>query len=256
MSKKADSRSPRRSGKRSRRPARALIDDIAKGTFLGAVRRGAALPDAAAQAGFSLDGFYGARARDADFARGWAQALEASAAAMRFVPNNQRLLQLRKMRHVRFTAARQQAFLDHFAATADHDAAAAAAGVDRTTVYKLCRRDDTFAAAWMAALAEAYPRLEAEAVRHRLEAQARLRAGTLPKGEVAGEFDKVMKLLQRWDRRGGGIGWRRGAHGRQRRWTFEEAIALLDRRMRALGLRRDAPPESGEGGGRKGDSYE
>jgi hypothetical protein len=29
---------------------------------------------------------------------------------------------------------------------------------------------------------------------------------------------------------------------RRQRWTFEEAIELLDRKLRALGLRTTAPP--------------
>jgi hypothetical protein len=61
---------------------------------------------------------------------------------------------------------------------------------------------------------------------------------------MAHEFDRVMKLLARWERKDGRLGPRAVSHGKQRAWTFEEAIDALDRKLRALGLRRGiAPPE-------------
>jgi len=50
-----------------------------------------------------------------------------------------------------------------------------------------------------------------------------------------------MTLLARYDRRDGRVAGRGIGHGRQRRWTFEEAIAALDKRLRALGLRHGIP---------------
>ena len=55
-----------------------------------------------------------------------------------------------------------------------------------------------------------------------------------------------MKLLARWDRRGGGIGFRQVRHGRRKRMRFEDAIVLLVRKLRALGLPRPLPPEVGK----------
>jgi hypothetical protein len=51
-----------------------------------------------------------------------------------------------------------------------------------------------------------------------------------------------MKLLARWDRRPRRPDSRFKPGGRRQRWTFEDAIALLDKKLRALGLRTSAPP--------------
>lgn len=168
----------------------------------------------------------------------------------RIVSNNRRVYQRRRMRHVRFDEARQQRFLAHFCWSCDALAAAAEAGVSESTVYARRRKDSAFAAEFQEALEQGYVRLEAEAVRQRLAAQQRLRAaiegaepGALLSGEEAAEFDRVMKLLARWDRRGGGAPgpreWRKGG----RRWTFDESIEALDRKLRALGLRHGVAAE-------------
>jgi hypothetical protein len=238
----------------SGRPKRRLIDAAAKARFLAALRLGAPIPLAAEAAGFSVKGFFGIRRREPAFKLGWLWALELSAmeerappqasdggeeedGQVRIVPGRCRLLQKRKMRCVRFTPARQRIYLDHFAGTADSQAAAAAAGVSVATVDSHRRKHPEFAAAHDEALRNAYPKLEAEAVRQRLAAQERLRGELVPTGEMATEFERVMKLLARWDRRDGRIGPREVHHGRQRRWTFEEAIEALDKKLRALGLR-------------------
>ncbi len=67
--------------------------------------------------------------------------------------------------------------------------------------------------------------------------RARVRAG----------FDR-MKLLARWDRKPRRPDSRFTPGGRRQRWTFEEAIVLLDKKLRALGLRTSAPPPDIEGG--------
>ncbi|HEX8468952.1 MAG TPA: hypothetical protein VF620_14225 [Allosphingosinicella sp.] len=93
-------------------------------------------------------------------------------------------------------------------------------------------------------------------MRQRLEAQKRLRAaieeaeetgGPIPVAEEGVEFDRAMALLDRWDRRDGRLGFRKVSPGRQRVWTFEEAIALLDRKLDNLGLRMRARPPAGAG---------
>lgn len=282
MSGKDDSRGPQR-----------RIDAAAKHAFLAGLGRGERREDAAAAAGFSLTGFYGARGRDPAFKAGWTEALAASAAAerrvrayatrgergergeVRIASANRRVYQRRRRRNVRFDAAAQAIYLAFFAATGDTKASAAAAGVSESTVHLHRRTDPAFAEAHREALAEAYVRLEAEALRLRLAAQAKLRAaieaaddpprhgererrarrggggGSEPKlacpecGRTAdedAEFDRVMKLLARWDRKPRRVerGFKPG--GRRQRWTFEEAIALLDRKMRALGLRTSPPP--------------
>lgn len=275
----------------SRRPQR-IIGAPAKATFLAALRRGVPREDAAAEAGFSLTGFYGARRRDPAFAADWAEALAAPEAAgrrarayeergkgeLRIASANRRLVQRQRRRHVRFTLERQELFLEHFAASGDTKAAAEAAGISEATVHLHRRLHAEFAECYDEALASAYPKLEADALRLRLEAQARLRAAVArgacrdpreikrssraqSRGEVEGrgltkcptcghdpdddaQFDRNMRLLARRDRKRRRVDSRFTPGGRRQRWTFEEAIELLDKRMRALGL-RSGPEEDG-----------
>jgi hypothetical protein len=251
---------------------RRLIDDEARRRFLEALRAGATRETAAEASGFPLGSLYNVRARDPVFRMAWEWAMDlyciegragelarpsadaqpGDGVAVRIAPQGGRLLQRRTMTWVRFTPSRQQIFLDHFAGTADAHAAAAAAGVSYATVRSHYRRNPEFAAAWHEALRIAYATLEAEAVRQRLEAQRRLADNIEPAGEMAREFDRVMKLLARWDRREGRVGARDRRPG-PGRWTFDEAIAALDKRLRDLGVRRglippaDEAPEAGTG---------
>ena len=241
---------------------RRRIDQAAKASFLAALRSGLKRDDAAARAGFTANAFYYARRLDRvfDLACRWAMDLSAAdersaraaadpAAAMAgdvaIAPNSNRALQARPIRRPRFDDVRKRIFLDHFAGTADAHAAAAAAGVAYVTVAQHRRKDSEFAAAWDEALAVAYAALEAEVVRQRLEAQRNLRDGLCPTGEVATEFERVMKLLARYDRGGGRIGLRQVGQGRERRASFNEAIEWLDHKLEALGVRRNLlPPPS------------
>jgi hypothetical protein len=236
---------------------RQLIDGAVKARFVSALREGCGPAGAAASVGFLLESLYSARRRDALFRYAWdwavdlhswyerAAAIPATVddgAEVRIAPQRNRPLQRRRMRWVKFNESRQRVFLDHFAATADARAAAAAAGIESATVNVHKRRNPEFAAAWQEALDHAVAVLEAESVRQRLDAQRRLSEELNPTGEAAEEFERVMKLLQRWDRRRSGADspGRRPAEGKA--WTFEEAIAALDARLRALGLRRTVSP--------------
>jgi hypothetical protein len=164
---------------------------------------------------------------------------------------------------VRFDAARQAVFLAHFGRTCDRVAAAAAAGVSPSTVDLHCRNDPVFAEAYREELARGYVTLEAEAVRLRLESSAKLRAAVeafaqagvaLPAGlDPGAEFDRTMKLLARWDRKPRRPEGRFAPDGRRQQWTFEQAIAALDKRLRALGLRK-TPPMGGDEDGNDEDS--
>ena len=238
-------------------PPRGLIDAGAKARFAAALRAGLHRADAAAAAGFNLNALYNARARDplfrlaCDFAialcalddrAAAAAAIPAEDTPTRIAPQGNRLLQRRRMRWVRFTEERQQIFLNHFAGTADAQAAAAAAGVTYHAVRAHWRKNPEFAAAWDDALAQAYALLEAELVRQRLQAQARLAENIEPTGEMAQEFERVMKLLTRWDRRGGRIGPRTRDPLPAVRWTFDEAIDALEKKLQALGVRRGLLP--------------
>jgi hypothetical protein len=240
---------------------RRLIEERDKARFLALLREGADREEAAAAAGFPLGSFYNVRKRDCVFRLGWEWALDLAAiderggelsrraseghSSDRIAPKGGRLLQRQKMRWVKFTGKRQQIYLDHFAGTADSEAAAAAAGVTTHTVRAHARKHPDFEAAEGEALRHAYVRLEAEAVRQRLEAQRRLSENLEPTGEIAREFERVMKLLARFDRRDGRVGRRELGHASRRRWTFDEAIRALDRKLNALGIRRGVlPPEA------------
>jgi hypothetical protein len=233
---------------------RGRIDGAAKAAFLAAVRRGVPLEAAAAEAGASLQGLYGARQRDRAFAAEWVEALAQSAEEERagvcphcgsavgeekVAPNNRRRLQKRRIRKLRFDARRKERFLAHFASSCDVEAAARAVGVDATTVFKHRRKDPAFAAAFDEALAQGYARLEAEALRQRLEAQKRMRRALddgVPSGEIAAEFERVLKLLQRWDRKCERPGVRAVARSRKPALSFEESLALLERKLRNLDI--------------------
>jgi hypothetical protein len=166
---------------------------------------------------------------------------------VRIAPANRRALQRRRMNWVKFNESRQQIYLDHFAATADSGAAAAKAGVCEATVNVHARRHPEFAAVRAEALKMAVARLEAESVRQRLEAQRRLSENLSPSGEVAEEFERVMKLLARWDRKDGTLGPRPRPPSPREVWTFDEAIVALEKRLTALGFIKPGegpdPPE-------------
>jgi hypothetical protein len=249
-------------GDDSNKGPRRLIEERDKARFLSFLREGASREEAAAAAGFPLGSLYNARARDSVFRLAWEWALDLAAIderggelslrsldrePARIAPKKGRLLQRQTMRWIKFTDKRQQIYLDHFAGTADSEAAAAAAGVTTHTVRAHARKHPEFAAVEKEALHVAYARLEAEAVRQRLEAQRRLSENLEPSGEVAQEFERVMKLLARYDRKDGRIARREVGHGHQQRWTFEQAIQELDGRLRKLGVRRGVVPPDGEG---------
>jgi hypothetical protein len=218
------------------------IGEEAKGTFLTALRRGARHEDAARAAGFCRSSFYRLRDRDPDFAALWANAI-AHSSGLRYVsPGKGRQLQLRRNRNVRFTEKRQDIFLDHFAGTCNLAEAAEAAGVSEKTVLAHRARDPNFAARFQQALEQGYARLEADILRRRVEAQQRLKA-IEPTGEPEPEFERALKLLQRWDRKDGRLGLRVVAHGRQKGMSFEDAMELLDRRLEALGIPIAGAPE-------------
>ncbi len=244
------------------RPDKRRVDAAAKRDFLAGLRAGLKRDEAAKQAGFTANAFYYVRRGDPVFALAWVWAVDLSAAdahAARIAadlpagapgeiwiaPNSNRALQLRPVRRAFFDDRRKRIFLDHFAGTADARQACAAAGISYSTFTEHRREDAEFAAGCDESLAVAYAALEAEAVRQRLEAQRNLREGLSPKGEIPKEFDRVMRLLARYERKDGRVGLRSRGRGRERRWTFDEAIEALDRKLQALGVRRNLlrPPE-------------
>jgi len=260
------------SGRRWKPP----IGAAAKAAFLAAMRSGAPRHEAAAAGGYALNSFYRVARSDLVFRAGWDEAHAVSAEAerrqsrlplnqpspsatagppprgelgeewageTRIVPNNRRLYQRRPMRHVKFDAKRQQKFLAHFTWSCDMRAAAAEAGVSESTVGVHLRTNPAFRAEFDEALDRGYVLLEAEALRQRLDAQRQLRAAidaSVPGepspvlGDLAAEFERVLKLLSRWDRKGRRPERLNAADGSV--WTFDAAIALLDKRLSALGV--------------------
>lgn len=251
------------SGSIGNKPQR-RIDAAAKAAFLAGLRQGLRREDAAVAAGFSLMGFYNARARDPEFAAEWKAALALPPAAerralayaergeVRIAPANRRFLQ-RRRRLVRFDSERREIYITHLAETCDSVAAAEAAGVHPTTARYHRRMDPDFDAACREALAEGYDFLETEIVRLRIEAQKRLRAaidraGAVPPpallAEQGAEFDRIMKLLDRYDRKPRRPEGNFTPGGRRQAWTFERAIVQLDKALDALALRTGKPREA------------
>jgi len=237
----------------SQAPRKRRVDAAAKAAFVAALRGGARRHAAAKAAGFSANAFYHARESDPAFALAWRFALELSAIDARATPpppgsapiaaNANRPLQARGERRRRFDDDRKRIFLDYFAGTADANAACAAAGISYSAYTAHYRKDPEFRAACDEALAVAVAGLEAEAVRQRVEAQRNLREGLCPAGEISKEFDRVMQLLARYDRRDRRYGRRERHYGRLKRWSFEEAIVALDKYLRALGARHGIQAE-------------
>ena len=244
------------------------IDTAAKTAFLAGLRDGLCREDAATAAGFSLTGFYGARYRDPAFAADWKAALALPPAAgrrarayeergeVRIASANRRLLQRRRRRHVRFDSGRRELYVTCLAETCNSVAAAEAAGVHPSTARLHRRLDPVFDSACREALAEGYDFLETEIVRLRLEAQKRLRAaieraGPVPPpallAEQGAEFDRIMKLLARYDRKPRRPASNFTPGGRRQPWTFEDAIRQLDKALDGLGVTRiPLPPEEGD----------
>jgi hypothetical protein len=213
------------------------IGAAAKRRFVAALRQGARVRRAAAEAGFATSSLYSARLRDPVFAARWAEALADSGDPVLIAPHNNRRLQRRRSRALRFTPARRQEFLSYFAGSCDLAEAARSAGVTTDTVRRHRLGDPGFAAEYAAALEQGYRALEEELLRGRLEAQRKAKAGILPAGEPEAEFERGLKLLTRWERRDGRIGPAEYARSKRARWTFEDAIEALDKKLRALGAR-------------------
>lgn len=147
-----------------------------------------------------------------------------------------------------FTARRKGIYLDHFAATGDRAAAAAAAGISKSTVSSHRRSDPVFAEAHRQALALAYENLEAEAVRDRLAAMERIDTDPARAGAAPAEFDRTLQLLRDHKKTPAA---RTGAPPAL--CSFEEGFAALERELDALERRERGngafPPLDGEGQG-------
>lgn len=217
-----------------RRGGRAPISALAMGEYVKRLSGGANYEQAAAASGFGERAFRKLRRRDPEFAAMCAEAIERSS-GMRFVhAGNKRKLQLQRTRNTRFTPERQDVFLSHFAVTGNLTEAADKAGVSVSTVDRHRRTDPQFERRVLEALDHAHLKLRADLVAARLEAQRRqLEIG--PDSEPGPEFERAMKLLERWDRRRRGRAGAAG-DGLQARWHFDEAVTLLEKKLRNMGI--------------------
>lgn len=229
--------------------AKRRLDGQATAAFVAALEQGATVAAAARAAGCSRSSAYARKRQDPAFRAAWEEAAEKGRRPWLIASENGRRLQKWRPR-AKFTAARKETYLAHFAATCDSEEAARRAGVSDSAVYQHRRTDPEFAAAWAEALDQGYARLEAELARQRLAAMKRFaaaidRAEADP--EAAVEFERALKLLKRYDmRRGSPEPIVRPRAGAQRP-SFAEAVARLEQRLKALGYEIDeeaVPPRA------------
>lgn len=232
------------------------MDGRATAAFVAALEQGEKVAQAARIAGVCKSTAYNRRNADAAFRAAWDEAVALSSGAWLIAAQNKRRLQKRKLRRNRFTTERREIFLNHFSMHCDSEAAALAAGVCDSTVYKTRREDPDFAEAWQCALEQGYALLEAELARQRLEALKRMKAAArgeqgadgapgLSPGWDQKEFERGLELLKRYDRREAQRRPRaRTVHrDRLRQWSFTEAMAALDKKLMALGYTVDEERE-------------
>jgi transposase-like protein len=245
------------------------------GRVVEAVESGAHVVAAARAAGVHVSTLYRWRRQVVGFAEAWDAAAAKSSGPVLIAAGNGRALQKRRSRRVRFTCARKEAFLAHFARTCDAEAAAAEAGVCHSTVYKHLRADSAFAEAWQEAMEMGHQLLRAELVAEQMAARARYkkvpvaarRAADAGAGsgqadaEAAGrDFERGLKLLESWQRREDSAARRAGRNGggRPKWWDEEppdeEMQAEILRRLAAIRRHRQAQAgEAGDDGSGAGD---
>jgi hypothetical protein len=211
------------------------ITALAMGEFVERLSRGENYAAAARGAGHSRSAFFELRRRDPEFAAVCEEAVARSSGKTFVHGSHGRKLQLRKTRRAVFTAGRQDVFLAHFAGTADMAASAAKAGVSESAVDKMRKRNPDFDRRFRETLDQAYVKLDALLAARRMAEQRRLR-DIEPSGAPEPEFERAMKLLKRWDRRQGPPDSRSVGRGARERWDFPEAVALLERKLRNMGI--------------------
>lgn len=209
--------------------------------FLVALRGGATVWAAAASVGVPAQTLYRRRGRDPLFDMAWSSAAELSAGWAWDEAEGRMVRPAGVKRRLRFAARRRGAFLRVLERDCSTNGAARETGVHRSTVRRHLRRDPAFARSAGEALGRGYRGLERALAAERRAMEARLRSGALkweiePKGEITGDPDRQLLLLARYGRPDGTIGRRPAGQRRSRSMPFEEAIALLDRKMRWMGL--------------------
>ncbi|WOK36295.1 hypothetical protein [Sphingomonas sp. C3-2] len=122
----------------------------------------------------------------------------------------------RAQRHDGWSAARQDRFFEHLAMTSNVKAAAQAAGLTRSSAYRLRDRDADFARRWDAALAEGYAQLEMEMLHYARFGSERVIIEVDGKGEV------LRKIISRAIN--GGDGMRLLHHNKRNALAQERAL--------------------------------
>ena len=169
----------------------------------------------------------------------------------RIIPNKNRRLQVAPTGRKLFDDAAKDEFLEWFAATCNCSLAARKTGFHYRTVIRHWREDEAFGARCEAALAMGYARLEELALRAAVEALAPARRRP-PKGDRAPPPEHfamdpmtAVQLLREHKRHLAGLAGGSGAWAKPgrppKRVSFEEAMALLDKKLRSLGLRHGIP---------------
>jgi hypothetical protein len=187
----------------------------------------------------------------------------------RIIPNKNRKLQIAPTGRRLFRGKARDEFLEWFAATCNCSLSARKTGFHYRTVLRHWREDEAFGERCEAALRMGYKRLEELALRAAEEALSPKRrrppAGDRAPPEEHFRMDPMtaVQLLREHKRHLAGLA---GGSGRDakpgaplKRMSFDEAIALLDKKLRALGARHgvaapedEAPPDGsacGPGGG-------
>ena len=209
--------------------------------FLAELRGGALVVAAARSVGVAVWTLYRRRKRDAGFDAAWTAAAAASAGWVIESRHGGKARLVRSKRRLRFDRGRREVFLGGVELSCHSREAAEAALVDPGTVCRHIRRDPGFARDNEAALERGYARLERLAAEEREAAAERGRRQSRfvppPDARPPAGFDAQMRLLRQWRRRDGTLGPRRVGRDRLRSMSFEDAMALLGRRLRALGIK-------------------
>jgi hypothetical protein len=211
------------------------LSALAMGEYVDRLSKGETHAEAARAAGHSRSAFFRLRKTDPEFAAMCGEAALRSSGKRFIHGGRRRNLQLRRNRPTLFTPDRQEVFLARFAGTGNAAEAADEAGVCERTVDRHRQRDPDFNRRFLETLDQVYVKLEADLVARRVEAQRLLR-DIEPTGEPEPEFERAMELLKRWDRRQGPPDSRAVGKGRQKRWNFEDAVTLLEKKLRNLGI--------------------
>lgn len=131
-----------------------------------------------------------------------------------------------------FTPKRREAFLNHFAASCNAQAAARAVGISENCIYDWRKKDAQFNQGWKEALHQGYARLEAELVREsqkalkpRANKQAAVRVGTMDAKTALA----VLESYRRSQGRDLGTVW-------PHPYDVEAVHRRLEAKMRLLGL--------------------